>query len=401
LPPSSFAAMLCARMSQSPAKSVFVSVAEQSADEHVAAVIRAVHAEHPQVEFRGFAGPQMQAAGCECLEDLTAESAMAVAAFKKIPWALKLMRRVSAHLAEHHYDLALTSDSPALHLPMAKRCQKAGVPVMFFIAPQTWAWGPPNWRNQRVRARVNRLACIWPFEVPYFKKAGIDAIYVGHPSFDRLSQITPDANAMRSLRHNADPLITILPGSRGHEIAEILPGQLEVLAALRRHFANLQAVIVVAGESVRAPINQLINTIDESARPRLIDGDQQRADAICAADLVLATSGTVTLEVAYWNTPMIVMYNTNRVLYQLIGRHLIRTPYLSIPNIIAGREMVPEFMPYYTSTEPIAQQALEWLQDRNKLDAVRADLKATINPLVKTGAPQNVAREVLKMLGLA
>jgi len=393
--------MLCARMSQPPAKSVFVSVAEQSADEHVAAVIRAVRAEHPQVEFRGFAGPQMQAAGCECLEDLTAESAMAVAAFKKIPWALKLMRRVSSHLAEHQYDLALTSDSPALHLPMAKRCQKAGVPVMFFIAPQTWAWGPPNWRNKRVRARVNRLACIWPFEVPYFQKAGIDATYVGHPSFDRLSQITPDAKAMQALRGDAEPLITILPGSRGHEISEILPGQLEVIAALRQHFARLQAVIVVAGESVRAPIHRHINTINESARPRLIDGDQQRADAICAADLVLATSGTVTLEVAYWNTPMIVMYNTNRVLYQLIGRHLIRTPYLSIPNIIAGREMVPEFMPYYTSTRPIARQALEWLQERSKLDAVRADLKATINPLVKTGAPQNVAREVLKLLGLA
>ncbi|MCB9855899.1 MAG: lipid-A-disaccharide synthase [Phycisphaerales bacterium] len=377
---------------------IFVSVAEQSADEHAAILVRAFKQSHPDARFSGLAGPALQAEGAESFENLTGQSAMAAAAFKKIPWALRLMRRVRRYLNAEHYDAAVLVDSPALHLPMAKICQSLGIPVLFFIAPQTWAWGPPNWRNQRIRKRVDRLACIWPFEEPYFQNAGINARYVGHPSFDRLAAVDVSQQAIDGHRLGAQQVISLLPGSRPHVINEVLPGQLEIATALARRFAKLRVLAVAANDDARNRIEELNKKLAPNLPITLLQGDDARAEAIRAADLVLVASGTVTLEVAYWATPMIVMYNSNRWLYRLIGRWLIRTPWLSIPNIVAQRDLVPEYMPYYTSTAPIAAQAIDWLSNPLARQRIRDDLRRTIQPLVKTGAAANAAEELRQLL---
>lgn len=377
---------------------IFVSVAEQSADEHAAILVRAFKQTTPKTIFSGLAGPALQAEGVESFEDLTGQSAMAAAAFKKIPWALRLMRRVRRYLKAEHYDAAVLVDSPALHLPMAKICRSLGIPVLFFIAPQTWAWGPPNWRNKRIRKRVDRLACIWPFEEPYFQNAGINAKYVGHPCFDRLAAVDVSQQAIDGHRLGAQQVITLLPGSRPHVINEVLPGQLEVATALARRFSKLRVLAVAANDDARKLIDNLSRQLSPNLPITLLQGDDARAEAIQAADLVLVASGTVTLEVAYWATPMIVMYNSSRWLYRLVGRWLIRTPWLSIPNIVAQREMVPEYMPYYTSTAPIAAQAIDWLSNPLARQRIRDDLRRTIQPLVKSGAAANAAEELQQLL---
>lgn len=377
---------------------IFVSVAEQSADEHAATLVRAFREMVPEARFSGLAGPALQAEGVESFESLTGQSAMAAAAFRKIPWALRLMRRVRRYLKNQDYDAAVLVDSPALHLPMAKICRSLGIPVLFFIAPQTWAWGPPNWRNKRIRARVDRLACIWPFEEPYFQEAGINATYVGHPSFDRLAAVDVSQQAIDGHRLGAQQIIALLPGSRPHVINEVLPGQLEIASALARRFAKLRVLAVAANDDANGQIETLHKQLAPNLPITFIQGDDARAEAIQAADLVLVASGTVTLEVAYWATPMIVMYNSSRWLYRLVGRWLIRTPWLSIPNIVAQREMVPEYMPYYTSTAPIAAQAIDWLSNPLARQRIRDDLRRTIQPLVKTGAAANAAEELRQLL---
>lgn len=377
---------------------VFVSVAEQSADEHAALLVRTFCRDCPDAVFSGMAGPALRAEGVKSFEDLTRHSAMAAAAFKKVPWALSLMRRVRRHLKAGNYDAAVLVDSPALHLPMAKICRSLGIPVLFFIAPQTWAWGPPNWRNRRIQKRVDRLACIWPFEEPYFQNAGIAAKYVGHPSFDRLAAIETSQQAIDGHRAGAQNVITLLPGSRPHVIDEVLPGQLEIATTLARRFSKLRILAVAANDDAREQIEARIKQHGLNLQITLLQGDTARAEAIRAADLVLVASGTVTLEVAYWATPMIVMYNSSRWSYQLIGRWLIRTPWLSIPNIVAQREMVPEYMPYYTSTAPIAAQAIDWLSNPLARQRIRDDLRRTIQPLVKTGAAANAADELHQLL---
>lgn len=377
---------------------IFISVAEQSADEHAAKLIEAFRKVNPTAKFFGLAGPAMRAAGCEGFQDLTQRSAMALAAFKKIPEAIRLMSQVKAWLSASRYDAAVFVDSPALHLPMAKICRKLNIPVFYYIAPQTWAWGWRSWRNKRILTRVNRLACIWPFEEEYFRKAGIDAKYVGHPSFDRLMDIDVDEERVATLRNGAQYLITLLPGSRRHVVNEVFPGQLEVAKALSIRFPRAKFLAVAANPEIEQLIKEHLQRGTRRAPVEILRGAEDRAAAISAADLALVASGTITLEVAYHATPMIIMYNTNKWTYRLIGRWLITTPYFAIPNILAQREIVPEFMPYYVNTHAIAARAVEWLIAPGALERVRKDLKETIRPLMKPGAAKNAAMELKAMI---
>ncbi|MBI5761999.1 MAG: lipid-A-disaccharide synthase [Planctomycetes bacterium] len=378
---------------------IFISVAEQSADEHAAGLVRAFKLLHPAAQFNGLAGAALRAEGCECFHDMTAKSAMAAAAIARIPEGLRLMKRLRAHVANEKYDAAVVIDSPALNLSVAKICRNAGIPVLYYIAPQTWAWGWTKWRNARLRDRVSRVACIWPFEEPHFRADGIDATFVGHPSFDRLCALRVDEERIASLRKDAAPVLTILPGSRGHVIDEVLPGQLEIAKAVSTLNRKARFLVVAANEQAAEQINAVAKEVNPGVKFELLRGEADRAAAIRAADLVLVASGTITLEVAFHGTPMIVMYNTARWGYELVGRWLLKTPFLSIPNILAGREIVPEFMPYYKSTDPIIARVTEWLATPTTLARVRRDLQQTLAPLAKPGAAANAARMLDNLSG--
>lgn len=388
-------------MTESKPLSVFISAAEQSADEHAAALIRAFTRLRPGSRFRGLAGPAMRAAGCDCIEDLTTRSAMAAAAFRRVPEAWLLLRRLRAHLNETPYDAAVVVDSPALNLPIAKLCRRANVPVLYYIAPQSWAWGWRWWRNRRIRNRVDRIACIWPFEEAYFREANIPATFVGHPSFDRLLSQRPDPSRIAELRGTHAPVVALLPGSRRHVVDEVLPGQLDAAGALAIRYPKARFLFVAANSEARARIEQALAARKKTLQTLILMGDAERAAAIVAADFALVASGTVTLEVAYHGTPMIVMYNAGRWTYHLLGRWLITTPHLSLPNILAGRRIVPEFMPYYHSADPIIATAVEWLASPSKLERVRHDLREIIRPLAKAGAAESAAAQLAQLIDAA
>lgn len=375
---------------------VLICAAEQSGDEHAAELIRAARASIPGIRFVGLAGPHMQSEGCECIHDMTVNAAMAAAAWKRVPEALRVLRQLKAFLAEERIDAAVLVDSPTLNLPIAKICRRCDVPVLYYIAPQTWAWAP--WRNRRIRERVDRIACIWPFEESYFRGYGIRATYVGHPSFDRLLALDIDPATTAAIKKKGEPVITILPGSRRHVIDEVLPGQLEIARALRKRFKKAHFVVVAASESIQPEIDKVIQRECPNLSVASMCGADERGAAIRAADLVLAASGTVTLEVAFHGTPMIVMYNASRWLYRLVGRWIISTPHFSIPNILAGRQIVPEFMPYYRSVTPIIAQASELLATSASLKRMRDDLKKVMAPIIKPGAAENAAGELAAVL---
>ncbi len=380
---------------------IFISAAEQSADQHAAGLIEAFRQTTPNATFIGLAGPAMRDAGCETYYDMTTRSAMALAAIRRVPEALALLRRLKRWLADEPCDAAVLVDSPTLNLPIAKICKRLGIPVLYYIAPQTWAWAA--WRNARIRRRVNRLACIWPFEENWFKADGIPATYVGHPAFDHLLAADVDQARIDEFRDGAAPVVTLLPGSRQHVVREVLPGQLEVAQVLAKRFRRARFIIVPASGNIHELIETLVQqAADRGLRDRLTcsscDDGPSRAAAIRAADLVLVASGTITLEVAYHGTPMIVMYNAGRWMYRLLGRWLISTKHLSIPNILAGRRVVPEFMPYYRSTDPIIATAIEWLSTPRTLDRIRHDLAEVIEPIVKPGAAKNAADQLAQML---
>ncbi len=371
---------------------IFVSAAEQSADLHGANLIRATQAADPGVRFIGVAGPMMREAGCEAIDDMTAHAAMAGGIIRVVPKALSVLRNCKRCMQQQPIDLCLVIDSPTLNLPVAKHAKAAGIPVFYFIAPQVWAWAES--RVKRVRARVDKMAVILPFEEKFFRDYGLDADYVGHPLFDVLENRTVDQSKLAAIKSKGTPIVAILPGSRAHVTQEVFPGQVEVAKVITERFPRAHFCISVANERTRPIIENALAGSDLSYT--LHEGEN--GEILSAADLALVASGTSTLETAYYHTPMIVMYNGSRLGYHLVARWLISTKQLALINIIAGREMVPEFMPYYRSTKPIAQKALELLSDDKLRANMREDIAQTISPLIKTGAVKNAANVLLNTL---
>jgi lipid-A-disaccharide synthase len=371
---------------------IFISAAEHSADLHAASLIEAIRRRRPGARFIGLTGPRMRALGCETIQDMTTGSAMLAGAFLKVGSGLAMFGRLDRVVASQPLDLAILVDSPTYHLPIARRCKARGLPVFYYIAPQVWAWA--EFRVNKVRRRIDRLAVIFPFEQGYFRSHGVDAVYVGHPLWDALARRTVDHAFVATQREGHDLTVALLPGSRRHVIREVLPGQLEVAAVLSRWFRRLGLMISAADEHAKAIIAPMVRASGLDI-PIHVD---RHIDLINAADLVLVASGTAAVETAYYHRPMIVMYNASRVGYHLLGRWLIRTKYFCMVNILAGREVVPEFMPYYRSTEPIAARALELLVNPALREQMSKSLAELIDPIVKTGASDNAAVEAIDLL---
>jgi lipid-A-disaccharide synthase len=375
-----------------PSARIFISAAEPSGDRHAAGVIREIRKRRPESRFVGVAGPLMQQAGCEPIDDLTGRSAMLLGAVRLAGRAYRLLKRTDRLLRDQRVGLAILVDSPALHLPMAKRVKKAGTPVLYYVAPQLWAWAP--WRIRRLRRRVDRVAAILPFEEEYFRQRGVDTHFVGHPLIEQLTARTPDADMIRDLKQTGSPIVACLPGSRGHVVREVLPGQIAVARAIAA--CHPQAAFLFAAAHQAAALAILSALAEEQFTSRvLID---QNAEILAAAELALCASGTATLEVAYAKLPMVVMYNGSKWGYRLVGRWLIRTPHLCLVNILAGRRIVPEFMPYYTSTEPIAREAIDLLTNPQRRADMTHDLEAVIQSLGTSSAAQTTAEMAIDML---
>ncbi len=331
-------------------------------------------------------------AGCERIFDMSAHAAMLLGAFRATRKGLQMLRASSKYLENGRFDAVVLLDSPTLHLPLAKKAKKLGLPVLYYIAPQLWAWGA--WRIGKVRRRVDELAVIFPFEEAYYRKRGVPATFVGHPLGDDLAAQSADEDAIARLRKLGQPLVALLPGSRKHVVEAIAKDQLHMAAQIRNAFPSSAFAVSIANPSVAPIISEAVRTAPVAVKT--VDGSI--ATLVRAADLVLVASGTTTLQVAMLGRPMVVMYKASRLAYQLVGRWLIRSPYLSLPNILAGREIVPEFMPYYSSVEPIAEKAVELLGSEDVRSSMIEDLNRVTQSLRAPGASMNTARLLLNLV---
>lgn len=381
-------------MTPTGSRTIFLSAAEPSADRIGASLLRALRARLPKARFVGVAGPQMQAAGCHTLYDMTPRAAMLAGAARNVLAAWVMLRRVRRYLRVNRPDLVVLLDSPALHLRMAKRAKAWQLPVLYYIAPQVWAWG--EYRLKAIRRCVDQMACILPFEEAYFTRHGIPARFVGHPLFEALADTQPDPERVAALRARGQPVLGLLPGSRRHVVQEILPGQLQVARAVKQEYPAATVLISAANEQAQAVIAP--RRQDAGFATQVIVGEP--SELIAASDLVLAASGTATLHVAEQGKPMIIMYNASRWGYWLIGRRLIHTPHLALINILAGHQIVPEFMPYYRSTRPIAEKALALLASPQQRALMSEAVSEVVRPLRAGRASANVAELALQMMGV-
>ncbi|MEP0847988.1 MAG: hypothetical protein HRF50_14350 [Phycisphaerae bacterium] len=357
---------------------VFISVAEDSADVHAASLVRVAAALLPDCRFYGLTGPRLRALGVETVFDMTAHAAMLAGAAKVIGRAWRALRAVQCCWSRSRPDAVVLLDSPELNLRLAARARKLGVPVIYYIAPQTWAS-----REGRVRAMardVDALACILPFEEAYFRARGVNARFVGHPLFEALARERADGARVSGLRSGDGPLLALLPGSRKHVIDTILPKQLGVLDRLRAFGTPARAAVSAIDADRGAHIRGLFKRLGSEVP--IVESDN--ASLLTAADLVLVASGTATLHVAHYRKPMIVMYDVGSVLgplYRRWGHWVVRAPHLSLVNTLARRRIVPEFMPSVGDLDIVARTARGLLADRPWRERVVASLDEVCRPL--------------------
>lgn len=376
---------------------VFISVAEASADMHAAALVRTARELLPSCAFVGLTGPRSAAAGVESIGDLTQHAAMLAGAAGLIVRALTMRRRVLDDWSARRPDLVVLLDSPEFHLPLAAAARRMGLRVLYYIAPQTWA--SRESRNRRIAACVSRLACILPFEEGYFRANGIAADYVGHPLFESLRSETPDAEHAARIRAAGAPVIAVLPGSREHVVQAVLPVQLDVLRRMRAAGVSASARVSCADPARRRQVERLIAEAGSDATAESCGN----ATLLTACDLALVASGTMTLHVAHYRKPMIVLYEAGRLLrplYRVFGAPMVRSPHLALVNILAGARIVPEFMPYVEDAGAVARVAADLLRDDTWRRLMISQIDALISPLESSDASPRVCRIMAQELGL-
>ena len=342
-----------------------VSAGEASGDLYASGVIRYLQASLPGTDFYGCAGPRLQALGVRPVVDASALAVVGLAeVVSHLPRIYGEFRKLIRYAEQNRPVATLLTDSPDFHLRVAQRLKRLGVPVFYLVAPQVWAWR--QGRVAQISRVVDHLYCLFPFEERWFRERGVNATYIGHPleRTVRVSAVRADFFST----HGLDPArqtIALLPGSRQGELARHLPVvllrsklPLNVLLATPRGFGSSQVLL-----KFREPIKSLAIQVVEG----------QTWDCIGHADLALAASGTVTMECAILGTPMVTYYRVMPLSW-IAGRRLVKVPFLSMVNLIAQRQIVPELMQNDFTAERLAREATVLLTDDSIRNRMRAEL---------------------------
>jgi len=375
-------------------KRIFISACEPSADIHCANLIKAFNEkgyEDNLVEWVGIGGGNMADAGCELLENTTQKAAMIYNVFGQLGYYYKLIKRITSYLQSNKVDLLIVCDSPAFNFHLAKAAKKAGTKVLFYVAPQLWAWA--SWRIGKLRRNCDKLACILPFEKQWFNGRGLDCEFVTNPLFDDLSFDIADSYKNYADFDPRKAKIAIFPGSRKAEIKHLWQPMQKIAIKLKKRRPEAEFVVSAVNEEV-------LQTLKEkqlsSMQCEYCVSDV--AGTAKGSDLALVASGSATLQVAAGGCPMVIMYQSNRIMWHLVGRWLIKTRFLSLINILAGREQVSEFMPYFTSITPIFQKCNTLLSSKSRLIKISRELVDLVKPMASGQASENVAKIAAEMI---
>lgn len=285
----------------------------------------------------GMGGPRMREAGVELIADAKEIAVLGITeVLHKVPTVLKILSRLRKEAVRRKPALAILVDSPGTNLPLAKKLHRLNIPVVYFIAPQVWAWRP--WRIHAMKRNLSRILVIFPFEEELFRKAEIPVDFIGHPLVDVVKPAKPRAEFLAANALDpAKPVVALLPGSRPTEISLNLPAMLDACEGLSRDIKP--QLIMAAAPALEEGFFQ------RYLRPGLtikrIDGAPY--DVLASADCAIVSSGTATVEAALLGTPMVVVYRVSQA-SAFILRRMIRSPFLAMVNLIAGKRIVPELI---------------------------------------------------------
>lgn len=372
---------------------VGIVAGEHSGDLLGAALITALRERVPQLQCFGVAGPKMIAAGCEAWAPAESLSVMGLAeVLAHLPRLLRLRGELARRFAAARPDVFVGIDSPEFNLTLAHRLKRAGIRCVQYVSPQVWAWRPG--RARTIGRDSDLVLCLLPFESSFYAQHGVPAEFVGHPLADQIPLEVDAAAARRALGvAPGRPLIALLPGSRLAEISRLARPFAAAAAWIHARRPEFVFLAPMASAAVRECFERELAQAGEKTDILLVDGDAQRV--LAAADAAIVASGTATLETLLSGTPMVVGYKGSWLTYLLVRTFgLVKVPYFSQPNLLAGRRLVPEFLQGQVTGAALGEALLAELDDPAHIAQLRGEF-SRIHRTLRRGGAQRAAAAVL------
>jgi len=368
---------------------------EPSGDAHAAPVIRQLRAARPDLTIYAWGGPRMAAAGATLIEDTVGDPAMGLGAIRKARSISKHTARIRRWSRAYRVLGHVAVDSPAANWAICKHMKKTGARVTHLVAPQVWAWG--RWRVRKLRRCTDLVLCLLPFEEQFFTERGIPSKFIGHPRINR----ELDEATIRALRQDlpgGTPRIAIFPGSRPAEITANVVLLARVFEELRSRHATASGLIVAASPEIARRVRRKLPEFPTGLHMATSTLERDLLDAaIDWSDVCLAVSGTVSMDITRHRRPMVGVYKTNP-LSVLGAKLLLRTPHRLLPNIIAGRAIVPEFVPYAGGPGPVAAEAARILGDSKIATIQTEELGRVLYRYAHRKPDEEAARLIVKLI---
>ncbi len=376
---------------------LFIIAGEASGDLHASALIKELLLARSDLQITCVGGDKMASSGASILVPSSQLSVVGLfEVFSHVRPIFSAYQRVKGWLKRNRPDLLILVDFPEFNLLMAKYAKALKIPVFYYISPQIWAWR--QGRVKKIRAFVDKMAVILPFEEEFYRKFGVNVSFVGHPLLDSINVEAIETDTVkRQLGISVDQtLVCLLPGSRKSEIERHLPIMIEASKRIRARFGETSFFIATNSE-VLSLVEGILDGFARDVKEFIHVVEGKTLEAIKASRLCLAASGTVTLESAIIGTPVVVMYKVSRLSY-LAGKRLIKVPWISLVNLIAQKRVVPEFIQNDANPENIASCSLQILMDQRVEQEMKRDFREVVKQLGAKGVAKRVAKLVMELL---
>ncbi len=372
---------------------IMVSAGEASSDMHAAHALQALQESGFDFDCFGMGAGKLQNCGMELIVDCRELAVIGIVdVLINYPRFVKRLNLLKAALKNRQPDLLVIVDYPDFNLKLAAAAQSLNIPVLFYISPQVWAWR--SGRVKKIGQRIDHMAVLFPFEVPFYEQENIPVSYVGHPLIDQIDCDASVAEARSILNKPlSKPTVALLPGSRNGELLRNLPCMLETADLIAQQKPDCQFLLPCAPTLNRTEVEKALSNCELDIT--VIESNTQLA--VRAADAVVTASGTATLEVALLGTPMTIVYIINNINYAIMKR-LIQVEHIGLVNIVSGKPIVKEFVQEAAQAENIATEVLRLLDDKHYRALMIEELGVVKEKMGDGGASANVADLIRKML---
>ncbi|MDH3980070.1 MAG: lipid-A-disaccharide synthase [Gammaproteobacteria bacterium] len=366
---------------------------EASGDTIAADLIRAIREQEPDALFEGVAGPRMIDAGCTSLYPMERLSVMGLTeVIRHLPGLLAMRRALRRHFLRQPPDLFIGVDAPDFNLALERSLRQRGIRTLHYVSPSVWAWR--QYRVRKIAASVDCMLTLFPFEARFYRERQVPARFVGHPLADLVAEEVDQgaARAHLDITHGG-PLAALLPGSRVSEVKRLAVPFLQAAAWCHERRADLHFVVPLANAACRAAFDEARATVGADLPLTLVQG--QGLEAMAAADAVLLASGTATLECMLLKRPMVMAYRLSALSYRL-ARMLVKTPFYSLPNLLAGRPLVKELIQHEVTAENLGRELLALLENPVRAGDLSREF-AEIHKELRRDASHSAAQIALQM----